>query len=488
MRTLSSAASRPNLILFVVCIGIFVAALDQTVIYGAMNDIMFDLRMNVTDLDQVSWLVSGYLLGYTFVMPLVGRISDVHGHRRVYVASMLVFMGGSVLLSMSMIVPSLENFTSILAARVVQAIGGGAVVPAGMAIVGDSYPEKRRAIAMGVIGAAVEGGGALGPLYGASIAEYLDWRWIFWVNVPVGIGVIALIFIMIGPSLRQRVRVDYAGGLLLASALALLSLGLSQQLHRPHAEAYMAGMLTGSAALFAVFIRRLRASADPLIRPALFRQAAFSAANGTHLFIGGALIIALVVIPVMAYTLTDLRDIEVGLRLARLTFAIPVGAVVGGFLCHRFGYRPPIWLGLSACAAGFLFMSRWTASPDEPWLTAHLVACGLGFGLVIAPITTAVLDAVEEGARGIASAVVVAVRMVGMIIGLSFMNSLGMGHFHVVAAGMSLEEMEEELQPFALGLFQDFFLAAGIVCIAGMGLVWWVRKSGDCKGRGIRRS
>jgi len=475
---------RPNLILLVVCTGIFVAALDQTVIYGAMSDIMFDLRMNVTHLDQVSWLVSGYLLGYTFVMPLVGRISDVYGHRRVYVASVMVFMGGSVLLSMSMIVPSLENFTCILVARVVQAIGGGAVVPAGMAIVGDTYPEKRRAIAMGVIGAAVEGGGALGPLYGASIAEYVDWRWIFWVNVPVGIVVIVLVFLMIAPSVRHRLRVDYQGGMLLAIALALLSLGLSQQLHRPHAEAYMAALLVASAALFAVFIRRLRVASEPLIRPALFRHPTFSAANGTHLFIGGALIIALVVIPVMAYTVTNLRDIEVGLRLARLTFTIPIGAVIGGFLCHRFGYRMPILMGLAAGAIGFFFMSRWTESVDEPWLTVHLVVCGLGFGLVIAPITTAVLDSVEEGSRGIASALVVAVRMIGMIIGLSFMNSLGMGHFHAVAAGMSLEEMEEELRPFALSLFQDFFLAAAIICLAGMGLAVWVRRRGDCIGWG----
>ncbi|MBM3133035.1 MAG: MFS transporter [Chloroflexi bacterium] len=475
MRIPSRRTASPNLILLVVCVGIFVAALDQTVIYGAMSDIMFDLHMNVTHLDQVSWLVSGYLLGYTFTMPLVGRISDAYGHRRVYIISMLVFMAGSVLVSMSMLFASMENFNCILAARVVQAIGGGAVVPAGMAIVGDTYPEKRRAIAMGVIGAAVEGGGALGPLYGASIAQYMDWRWIFWINVPVGIAVITLILLKVRPSSRTSMKIDYQGGLLLAVALALLSLGLSQQLQRSNAEFYMTGLLASSAILFGLFIRRLAKSPEPLFRLSMFRHAAFAAANSTHLFIGGALIIALVVIPVMAYSLMELSDIEVGLRLARLTFAIPVGAVIGGLLCHRFGYRIPTALGLVASGAGFFLMSRWTEGISEPWLTVHLAICGLGFGFVIAPITTAVLDSAGEGDRGIASAMVIAIRMIGMVIGLSFMNSLGMGHFHTVAAGMSMEEMEEELRPFALSMFQDFFLAAAIVCAVAILPAMWMR-------------
>ncbi|MFA4836220.1 MAG: MFS transporter, partial [Dehalococcoidia bacterium] len=215
--------SSPNLILLAVCIGIFVAALDQTVIYGALNDIMFDLHMNVTDLDQVAWLVSGYLLGYTFAMPLVGRISDVYGHRRVYIIALLVFMGGSVLIAL------MGSFNYILAARVLQAIGGGAVVPAGMAIVGDVYPAARRAIAMGILGGVVELGGALGPLYGSAIAEYIDWRWIFWINVPVVLVIIPIVYFLVKPGSRLQARVDYQGGIMLALALAFLSIGLAQQ-------------------------------------------------------------------------------------------------------------------------------------------------------------------------------------------------------------------------------------------------------------------
>ncbi|MFO8010580.1 MAG: MFS transporter [Dehalococcoidia bacterium] len=468
----SRRTASPNLVLFVVCIGIFSAALDQTVIYGALNDIMFDLRMNVTDLDRVSWLVSGYLLGYTFAMPLLGRISDIFGHRRMFIISNMVFIGGSVFIALA------DNFGPILGARVVQAIGGGAMVPIGMAIVGDVYPARRRAIAMGMIGAAVEGGGALGPLYGASITEYLGWRWIFWINIPVAVAVITLVYLLIRPSPRISAKVDYKGGMLMAAALALLSLGLSQQLHRPNAEIYMALLLVGSLVFLGLFIRREMVAEQPLFPLSFFRNLNFSTANIAHLMVGGALIIALVIIPVMAYTLMDLDDIEVGLRLGRLTFMIPVGALLGGFLCHRFGYRIPMILGLLSSAAGFFLMSRWTTEVAEPWLTVHLAVCGLGFGVVISPIITAAINSVRQEKRGIASALVTMMRMAGMIIGLSLMNSWGMGHFHIKAAGMSLGDIEEELSPFVLSLFQDFFLAAAIVCLLAIIPALWMRMEG----------
>ncbi|MDD5092884.1 MAG: MFS transporter [Dehalococcoidia bacterium] len=459
-----------NLILFAVCAGIFVAALDQTVIYGALNEIMFDLHMNVTRLDQVSWLVSGYLLGYTFAMPLVGRISDVYGHRRMYILSLLVFMVGSVLIAL------MASFNYILAARVVQAIGGGAVVPVGMAIIGDTYPLARRAIALGILGGAVELGGALGPLYGSVIAEYLDWHWIFWINVPVGLIVIPLIYFFVKPSQQVRASVDYRGGLMIAAALAFMSIGLSQQLHRPNAEFYMAGLLLASIFLFGLFILREQRAAEPLVKLHLFRDSTFSAANITHLFIGGALIIAIVIVPVMAATLMGVEGVGLGLRLGRLTFAIPIGAVIGGFLCHRLGYRIPTAVGLLLSAGGFLFLWRWTDSVAEPWLTIHLVMCGLGFGLVIAPITTAVLNSVGEGDRGVASALVTSMRMIGMIIGLALMNSWGMGHFHVMAAGMSLQQIEDKLPPLVLDLFHNFFLAAAIVCLLALVPAMWIRR------------
>ena len=468
-----------NLILFTVCIGIFVAALDQTVIYGALADMMQDLHMPVTKLDQAAWIVTGYLLGYTFAMPLMGRVSDVYGYKRIYILSMLVFIAGSVGVALA------DSFNYIVGARVLQAVGGGAVVPVAMAIVGNTYPAKRRALAMGVIGAAVEGGGALGPFYGGVLTQYIGWRWIFWINIPIGLLVIVLVYFLVKRSPRIQARVDYQGGLLIAIALVLLSLGLSQQLDQQNAALYMAGLLVACVSFFALFVRRELKSSEPLFRLSMFRNLTLSAANTTHLLVGGGLIIAMVSVPLMTDTIMGFPPLEGGLRLMRLTIMIPVGAIIGGFLCQRFGYRFPTILGLLSSSAGFFFMSRWTLGIADPALTIHLAICGLGFGLVISPITTAVLNSVREDERGIASALVTVMRMIGMIVGLSALSSWGMGHFHVMTAGMSLQDIitsPQELTTSVLNLFQDFFFAAAIVCLLALLPALWMRLK---KGRAI---
>lgn len=471
MKISSRPISSPNVILFILCLGIFSTAIDQTVIYGALKDIMFDVHMNVFDLDAASWIVTGYLLGYTAVLLLAGRLSDVYGPRHLFIAGNLVFMGASVFIAM------VDNFNLMIVARVLQAIGGGTTVPAGMAIIADSFPGERRPIAFGIVGGSVELGAAIGPSFGGAVTQFLGWRWIFWIDVIIGALVIFMIYFMIANKPGARHKIDYLGGLFIALALACLSLGLSQQLHRPNAELYMAGLVIGSALFFYLFMRRLLRAEEPLFRPSMFRNLVFSSANLTHLLIGGALIIALVVVPVMAYTPpVELSDVGVGLRLGRLTFLIPLGAVIGGFLCRRFGYRFPTFLGLLMSSAGFFLMSRWTLEVADPWLTVHLVVCGIGFGLVIAPIATAVLNSVSRPEWGTASALITAMRMTGMVIGLAFMNSLGMGHFHVMAGDISAKEIEEELPPLALDIFQDLFLAAAVVCLIAIGSAFWMKR------------
>ena len=448
----------PYLILGIVSSGIFVAALDMTAVVTALPDIMTDLRLPVTELDQVAWIIAGYLLGYTAAMPLMGRVSDVYGHGRIYVVSLLIFMVGSLFVATA---PSLGW---LVGARVFQAIGGGAVVPVSMAIAGDIFPERRRGPALGMIGAVAEGGVVLGPLYGGVITHYLDWRWIFWINLPIGFLIILLVLVMLRPTPRLRGTVDYWGGLLLTASLTLLAVALSQGPGQPQ---YFLCLL-GAVGLFALFLLREMRTAQPLIDLSMFRSLTLSSANATNLLVGGALIMAMVNIPLMADTIMGRSALEGGLRLMRLTAAIPVGALVGGFLCQRLGYRLPTALGLALSATGFFLMSRWGLDIADPWMTLHLAIGGLGFGVVIAPITTAVLNSVREGLRGVASALVTALRMVGMLIGLSALSAWGMGRFEVMTAGLSLSEIleaPEELTGPVMGLFHDFFLAAMAMCL-----------------------
>ena len=176
----SSRNKSPSLILAVSCVGIFIAALDQTVIYGALSDMMPDLNITILELDRAAWIVVAYLIGYTFAMPLMARISDVYGHCQIYILSLLLFMIGSILVAVA---PNLEW---IIVARVIQAIGGGAMVPIAMAIVGDVYPQGKRAIPLGIIGGVVEGGSALGPFMAGQLLKYLT-----------GVGYSGLIYLLV---------------------------------------------------------------------------------------------------------------------------------------------------------------------------------------------------------------------------------------------------------------------------------------------------
>ena len=181
-------ASAP-LVLAIVCLGVFTTALDQTVVVTALPSVMLDLKIPLSEIDDASWIITGYLLGYTVAMPLVGRISDVYGYVRIYQVSLLLFGLGSILVALA------SNLTEMVGARVIQAVGGGATVPISMAIAASVMPPGRRGLALGLV-AAAEAGSVLGPLYGGSIIQLLGWRWIFWLDVPQTAVLVALLFLL----------------------------------------------------------------------------------------------------------------------------------------------------------------------------------------------------------------------------------------------------------------------------------------------------
>jgi MFS family permease len=212
----------------------------------------------------------------------------------------------------------------------------------------------------------------------------------------------------------------------------------------------------------------------------MFKNLTFSAANLTNLLIGGALIIAMVNIPLMTDTIMGKSSLEGGLRLLRFTIMLSLGAIAGGYLCKRTGYRLPTILGLVLSSTGFFLLSLWKINIADPQMTIDLAICGFGFGLVIAPLSTGVMDSVTEDQHGIASSLIVMTRMVGMIIGLSVITAWGMDRFHIITASMSLADIvnlpQQMVQSF-LNLFHNFFLAAmGICLFAIIPALWLIRK------------
>ena len=468
----------PWLAVAVTSAGVFLASLDQTVVVTALPDIFLDIELPIADLDQSAWIVTGYLLGFTVAMPLMGRVSDIHGHGRVYLAAMAVFMVGSALVAMG------DSLWWIVGARVLQAAGGGALVPVTIAIAHESLPASRRGIAIGIVVAVAEAGAVLGPLWGGLLLHTLSWRWIFWINIPVGAAIMALALLVVGNVRRPALRVDYVGGLLLGGSIACLALGLSGDAVLPSAGGWRAGFLAGSGALLLGYVQWERRSEGPLLPLSLFRRVPFTAANLSNFLVGGALILALVNIPLMTDTVLGEKPLEGGLRLLRLTVMIPVGALLGALMYQRLGFRPPMLTGLSLAAVGFWLLSRWPLEIGDPRLTLELMVGGLGFGLVITPITIAVLDGAAAHQKATASALVTVMRMVGMIVGVSALSSFGQDRFRSLVGGIALPvRMPGEMQgafeeraaiydsqviDASLTFFHEMFLAALVVCLVAL--------------------
>jgi MFS family permease len=436
---------------------------------------MQTIQLPVTQLDRAAWIVIGYLLGYTLALPLMGRVSDVYGHSRIYIVSLAVFAIGSIIVALA------QNLTWLVAARVIQAIGGGALVPIAMAIAGDLYGGRSRALAIGVVGAAAEAGAAFGPFYGAAIAQFWGWQWIFWINIPVSLAIVLVVARYLRPSVRIPGKVAYLDGLILAAALTLFTLGISRQSGQPGFLAYLLGFVAASFVFFALFVWRTLRTPQPLFQFSMFRQHNFAVANLVNLLVGAALIVTMVNVPLMSDTILGTSPIEGGLRLLRFTIMLSIGALIGGLMTKRFGYRVPTISGLVLSAAGLFLMGRWSLTIADPSLSVHLALAGLGFGLVIAPLGTAVLDSVREVQKGIASSLVVMMRMVGMMIGLAAVTAWGMDRFHLMTAGISLPEIldaPETLTQTLLGLFSGFFFAAMGICLVAIVPALWLGRKG----------
>ena len=505
------------LAMLVACGVVFLTALDQTVVVTALPKIIIDLSITVQQLDRAAWIVSGYLLGFIIAMPLMGRISDMYGRRTVFLICLGIFALGSLFCGLAPIlgdaldisflqhiginVSAPGDFSDpnalsprlvwLVAARFVQAIGGGATIPVAMAVVGDFYGEKQRSLALGLIGMVTETGGVLGPLWGAIITQTLGWQAIFYINVPL-VALLALLIWRLIPSPKsqppspvgtrfiasapasapastptsapRRARIDFIGTLLLGASLLCLSLGLSQEAitaapgatsgasqspiqNNPWLIGASLLLLTGFIALELFIERRQPASSSyhadeaesrpkrrvlPVIELSVFRRAAFSATSLVSLLVGSALIIAMVDIPFFIDTVLNGTALDSGLALLRLTAMIPVGAILGGLLCPRITCRVTAVIGLLLTALGFLLMHLWPLDVNWLQITASTITGGLGFGLVIAPIGTTAINAASSQQLGMASSVITVLRMVGMIVGLAALTSWGLGRFHEI--------------------------------------------------------
>lgn len=441
---------RDSLILLAVLgTGVFLAGLELMITAVALPAIVTDLA-TWTRLREASWIINGYLLVYVVTMPLAGRLADLWGNRRLFLGALAVFTVGSLLAGAA---PTLE---ALIVARLVQAAGGGALIPVATSGASHLFTGHDRPRALGVIGALTFLGMAAGPFLGAAILgafhpgsalERLGadptgfpavilapaWRWVFYINVPIGL--IALVLAWAASSgwetPRREGRVDIVGAILFSAFLvgglgALTLMGSRPSPGGGLDPTSIAFGLAGLAILTGIVsvVRGLRVR-DPFLDPRLFRSAPFSSATLVSALTGYGLATAIVGAAVFVDRVLYGGPDEQRLALGALAAATAIGALVSGFAVRILSLRLVTLVGLVACVVGLWRMSGWTADTSVQEAAIALALFGAGFGITVTPRSTAAVESVSIEAYGIASSTVTVARMVGMAVGLAILTAYG---------------------------------------------------------------
>jgi len=480
--------TRRPLLLVLAGTGLFVAALDAYVVVTLLPSMVADIGLTIDRFEQATPIVTGFLGGYVVAMPLLGAYSDVRGRAPVYALCMVAFAAGSVITATA----GLWTFAGLpwlVAGRFLQGIGGGGLVPLSLAMAADMYRDRPRTLALGGLSGLQEAGSVFGPLYGATLAAAAQatggWRFVFWLNLPLAaICAAGVLATGRGPSpggARSGGRIDWQSAALLGLALGLIVVALYPD---DPATRATSGLLVPAGvaglAVLGVYVWRQVRQLEPFIPRALLQSPSFIGATTANLLIGAALMVALVDVPLLGRLVFKLEQLDSGLLLSHFLLGVPLGAVLGGLGAARFGPRPAAIAGMLVAAAAFVQMAGWQA--DELSLHAGpfrvvdlaLGACGLGFGIVIAPLAARVLELTQAEHHGLASSLVVLSRTMGMLLGLAGLTAFGLFRFREILGTPQLNDpdvaariqhLERLVGAAFLQEYREIFTIAAVLCL-----------------------
>jgi MFS family permease len=358
------------------------------------------------------------------------------------------------------------DLTSLTIARGVQAVGAGAALPVAMAIATSVLPVSQRPLGLGAMAGAAEAGGVLGPLWGGSLTSLAGWQSVFWINLPLCLPLAYALWRLAPPVNSEKQPIDYLGAVLLGGSLALLAVALTNDPIQPRQQIVTLGLYAGAALFFVAFLVRQTQTLAPILQLARLARRPLSAALTANGLLGAALLVAMVDVPLFTNTVLNQSALDGGLNLMRLSATLAVGAFVGGALASRFGLATVTAAGAAIAGAGYLGMSTWNSHPTFLEMTLPLATSGLGFGLVIAPLTTAVMDQVEESERATWAAVLTVARLLGALVAVALLTSRGLGGFYSEAGLVPLDDPRfvEKIGTLQVDAYHNTFVAAAIVC------------------------
>jgi EmrB/QacA subfamily drug resistance transporter len=396
---------------------LLLASLDQTIVSTALPIIVGEIG----GLTHLSWIVTAYLLATTVVIPLYGKLGDIFGRRIVLQAAIIIFLVGSALCGIA------QNLPELIAFRIVQGLGGGGLMVTAMAVVGDIVPPRERGRYQGFFGGVFGVSTVIGPLVGGFIVDHLSWRWIFYINLPIGLLALGVISAAFRPHQRAaKATIDYAGATLLAIALTCTILISS-----------LGGMLMSQApvSLFAIALLAVLSLAallyveatvaEPLLPLSLFANRAFVIATSIGFIVGMALFGSITLMPVYLQVVKGLDPTSAGLHLTPMMLGVFVSSITSGQIISRIGrYRMFPIFGTGLMTIALFLLSRLDVATSAFTASAYMLVLGLGLGMVMQILVMAVQNAVAYEQLGVATSGTTLFRSIGGSVGAALFGGI----------------------------------------------------------------
>jgi EmrB/QacA subfamily drug resistance transporter len=398
-------------------LGMFLAALDQTIVSTALPTIVGELG----GLDHLSWVVTAYLLASTVSTPLYGKLGDMLGRKPVFVAAIVIFLVGSMLSGLA------QTMVQLILFRALQGLGAGGLIVGAQAILADIIPPRRRGRYMGLMGAVFAVSSVAGPLLGGFLVDNLSWRWVFYVNMPI--GALALVIVITRLQLHvphTRHKIDYLGAGLLAGgvgALILLTTWGGNQYAWSSPE--IIGLGIAGLAMLAGFVWQESRASEPIIPLSLFRSGTFRLASGMGFMIGMAMFGAIVYLPLFLQLVYGASPTSSGLRMIPLMAGLLVAAIASGRAITRFGrYKVYPVVGTAVLVLGMYLLSRLTVE-SEAWVASvYMAIVGVGLGLVMQVLVLIVQNDARPQDMGVVTSTATFFRSVGGSFGVALFGAI----------------------------------------------------------------